>query len=297
MFGWFTKVALPPPDDIEWILETFEWLIREHGGFVAFETTPLVLPTPEYFAITEVETHARAQAIFARMLDLTGLTGWPFELEAQRAPPTIKDVMPGYAFGSGPPEPKSPAGTFRVTPENRIRVTYAPSEMQHPPDFVATMAHEIGHALVGTAATPPPDGWDLHEPATDVAAHYLGFGVFAANTVVRLRKTQDNTTYGWQVSRVGYLSEAAHSYALAVFMAPCQIPFATAKPHLAPNPRAFVKRALADLDARYRDRLERIRRIEAPEAAEAPEATEAAEAAEAAEAEAHAQDAATPTAT
>lgn len=177
MFGWFTKVALPPPDDIEWILETFEWLIREHGGFVAFETTPLVLPTPEYFAITEVETHARAQAIFARMLELTGLTGWPFELEAQRAPPTIKDVMPGYAFGAGPPEPKSPAGTFRVTPENRIRVTYAPSEMQHPPDFVATMAHEIGHALVGTAATPPPDGWDLHEPATDVAAHYLGFGV------------------------------------------------------------------------------------------------------------------------
>ncbi len=275
MFGWFSKPALPSAEDVEWVLDTYAWMIHELGGFARFDEAPLVLPTRDYFAVTEVETHARAQAIFARILEHAGLHTWPFELVQQEKTPRTRDLMGDYAYGRGAPEAHEPAGTHRFDAHRQLSVvTYAPGELDEPQDFVATMAHEVSHALLfGTARTPPPGGEDAWEPATDLCAHYLGFGVFAANTSVRLRKFQTQGSQGWQVSRVGYLDEATHCYALAVFLALRDIPLKVAKPHLAANPRSFVAHALKDLARHHAARLAAMRAIGPPGEA-APERAE-----------------------
>ncbi|MDX6851136.1 hypothetical protein SCD92_17290, partial [Gilvimarinus sp. SDUM040013] len=51
-----------------------------------------------------------------------------------------------------------------------------------PTQLVATFAHELSHYLTCTANEPPPGGWDNWEFATDIAATFLGFGVFMANS-------------------------------------------------------------------------------------------------------------------
>ena len=94
----------------------------------------------------------------------------------------------------------------------------------------------------------PPGGWDNWEFATDITASFMGFGVFMANTAFRFRQYGGAGVAGWQTSGGGYLSQAEHSFALALFLRLKDIPASAALPHCDPNVRGFLKRALADLD-------------------------------------------------
>ena len=48
--------------------------------------------------------------------------------------------------------------------------------------MVGAFAHELARLLVETFEEPPPGGALLHEPAIDLAAVFMGFGVFMANS-------------------------------------------------------------------------------------------------------------------
>lgn len=273
MFDWLRRRPLIPAEDALWILDVYAWLLSElGGGLEGLRKTPLVLATPEFFQVDAQGTHARAQQIFAQVRQHAGLEAWPMELVPQAQAPSTRELMPGYAFGTGASQAGA-AGTFRFDPKAaRATITYAPAELEYPPGFVATMAHELAHyLLLGATRTPPPGGDDAEEPATDVAVHFMGFGVFAANSVVRLSKYQKDGMHGWSVGRVGYLGEEAHAFALAVFLHLRGLPYAHARPHLGPNARAFVRRALRELERDYAPTLAALRQFTA---APAPEASE-----------------------
>jgi len=53
---------------------------------------------------------------------------------------------------------------------------------------------------------------------------------------------------GWQTSRAGYLSEAEHSYALAIFLRLKDIDSGLALEHCKKNVASNLKKALKELD-------------------------------------------------
>jgi hypothetical protein len=139
--------------------------------------------------------------------------------------------------------PVNPLGTFAVTEEQEVVITYNPSLLSKPEQMVATFAHELAHYLTATAKEPPPGGWENWEFATDITATFLGFGVFMANSTFSFKQFLDADAQGWQSSHNGYLSEAENSYALAIFLALKRIPLEEVLSYLKPNLRKMLKKA------------------------------------------------------
>jgi hypothetical protein len=75
---------------------------------------------------------------------------------------------------------KHALGTFGVA-GNRIAISYVPALLKRPDHLIATLAHELAHYLLATARESPPCEKEEGEFLTDLAAVYLGFGVFLAN--------------------------------------------------------------------------------------------------------------------
>ena len=59
-----------------------------------------------------------------------------------------------------------------------IVISYVPALLKRPDHLIATLAHELAHYLLATARDSPPCEKEEREFLTDLAAVYLGFGVF-----------------------------------------------------------------------------------------------------------------------
>jgi hypothetical protein len=201
-------------DELEWQLATFKWLRHEFGSSA---DTPLVLPTPEWFPPTKAQGHERVRHLFDSVRAAAGLDQWPCELrpgEGDR-PAAVGTGLLLRHEGAPPP-----CGTFLVEEEGgepKAIVTYNPTLARDTTAMVATFAHELAHYVMSTAATAPPGGWELHELHTDLAAVYLGFGIFLANSARSFSQFQSAGEMGWSSRTQGYLSEAALVTATAVF--------------------------------------------------------------------------------
>lgn len=88
-------------------------------------------------------------------------------------------------------------------------ITYNPLLASQPEQMVATFTHELAHYLTATASEPPPGGWES--------------------------------------SRNGYLSEAEHAYALAIFLGLKKIPIANALKYLKPSIKSMLKKAAKEI--------------------------------------------------
>jgi len=214
MLGLF-KPRLPIDDEeFEWLLATFAWLLREFGGNSDLRDAELILPDQRFFPASRLTGHARAFELFEQVKAHAGMEAWPCELVAG-TPERERRVTDGHALRHESPAP--PLGTFGRS-GGRCYVSYNPSELRHPQSLVATFAHELAHYLMRTAETPPPGGRDLIEHATDLAAVFLGFGIFMANSAKDFRQFQDFGEQGWEMRGRGYLSENALVAALALFV-------------------------------------------------------------------------------
>jgi hypothetical protein len=201
-------------DELEWQLATFKWLGREFGPA---GNAPLVLPTPQTFPPTRRQGHGRIEDLFAAVKAAAGLADWPCELRpgAGERPAQVGTGLLLRHLGAPPP-----CGTFMVEGEDgarRVVITYNPSLAGDTTAMIATFAHELGHYLMSTAKTAPPGGWELHELHTDIAAVYLGFGVFLANSARTFSQFQSAGEMGWSSRSQGYLSEGALVTATAIF--------------------------------------------------------------------------------
>jgi len=139
----------------------------------------------------------------------------------------------------------TPSGAFSVNEKAKFRMSYRSEIASDPLTMVATFAHKISRCLTASAPEPPPGGWENQEFASDIAATFLGFGVFQANAAFKMQRN----CCGWQSSRLGYLSEAEHSYALALFLRLKSIEPSVALPHCGRNVTSNLKRAVKELDA------------------------------------------------
>jgi hypothetical protein len=256
MWTLFRKSRLLSAEDEYFQTECYRWLLKHFGGDDFYKETALVLPTHEFFPEQVDSQRSAAESTFRTVLRHAKMADWPVELVEQESDPDvqvgesllIQNVTPG------------PQGTFSVSESNKVYITYNPAITNDPESMVATFAHEIAHYLTAGAPEPPPGGWDNWEFATDIAATFIGFGIFQANSAFRFRQFSGAGTSGWQSSRSGYLTEAEHSYALAIFLRLKSIDPNVALPWCGKNISSYLKKALSVLDAS--DAIKVLRDIE-----------------------------------
>ncbi len=229
MFGLFRKGTLLGDELSEWQFDVFAWLLRHTGGFEAFRQRRMVLPTPVCFPQRGERGHALAEAIFGQVRRHAGMEDWPCTVQPQEDDP---NPLVGRALliqGA----PQSPAGTFRSTDEGAL-ITYHPQKLNDPMALVATFAHELAHYRTAGFPVPPPGGWEVWEPVTDLAAVFLGFGLFLANSHFQFAQHQSGGTMGWRSQRQGYMSEpeVLHMHAIASIL--LALPMADSLPYLKP---------------------------------------------------------------
>lgn len=251
MIGLF-RPRLPVDDDeLEFQLATFKWLAREFGD--AGES-PLVLPTPEFFpAVHAAGARAGVRELFDDVRRGAGMADWRCELEAGAGD---RPIEAGNAHLLRHEGPAAPCGTFRTAEDDAggyAIITYNPDMAQDQAALTATFAHELGHYLMATSRSAPPGDWDLHELHTDIAAVYLGFGIFLANSARHFTQFQSAGSMGWSSRTQGYLSEGALVTALAIFQRLAGRDPLEAEPWLKGYLRKDLRRAARALANRHPD--------------------------------------------
>ena len=194
----------------DWQFEVFAWLLRNGGGFPKFIETTLVLPIEDHFPDRGIKGHADVAALFRRVRDHAGMADWPCAV----APKT------------GQPHTDS-GNTDRIP-----IITYDPAALA-PLSLVASFAHELSRYLVETFEDPVPGGQGLLEPAVDIAAVFMGFGIFIANAAVR--------------SADYHLNEGELVHALAIFCLLRKVPPESIDRQLNPHLRKYLRLAARDL--------------------------------------------------
>ena len=236
----FAHKGIVDDDTAAWHLENFTWLIEQFGGNGAFAKLKLVLPKPEYFAAGGKRDHAFAVRIFDQVKAYCGMREWEADLVADDNPLARRGEPSAFMVA---PQ-KHALGTFAVT-GNRIQISYVPALLARPEHLIATFAHELAHYLLATARKPPSCEDEEQECLTDLAAVYLGFGVFLANARFSFEPLMDTTLQGWRISHSGYLPEADLIFALALFLEAKELDpkpaLACLKPHLAKMLRRTVR--------------------------------------------------------
>lgn len=230
-------------DTMEWHAENFAWLAASFADTGSLAAATLVLPKPGFFVSDGARGHDMALGVFERVKQYCGMQNWPVDLVPDHNPSAMGSAPLSV---SAPVHGKHAQGTFSVK-GGSVQISYTPSLLARPERLVATFAHELAHYLLATARTPPPCDDDEHEFLTDLAAVYLGFGVFLANSVLEFEPLQDGLWQGWRLGRSGYLPEQDLVFATALFIAVKDLDPTPACECLKPHLAKLLKRALRGL--------------------------------------------------
>jgi hypothetical protein len=242
MFGTLRRLIrrspLVPPEEAKWQLDCFEWLLRGSGGFGRFRRSLLVLPTDEFFPQRGLPPGTVEAVLFEQIKRHAGMEGWKCKLEVQAEDPD-PHVAPTIVVQGAP---RSPLGTFQRSPTSAT-ITYGAGLISNPMSFVATVAHELGHLLISDIAEPIPGGETNLEFLTDLAAVFLGFGVFLVNSAFTFSQFDGGATIGWSARRQGYLSEPQLLNALSIFTVLLKMDPRRVEPHLKGQFRGLYRAA------------------------------------------------------
>jgi len=247
--GWFT----PSIDEelLDWELSHWKWLAESLRRGHDLSRIHLVQPTPEGFPVVAKSSEERASKVFECVKEHFGLKAWPCKLVPfEEAHDVMRDVLPVLLR---PETSDGAAGLFEVSKEREVIIRYKPDQTSDPMSMIGTMAHEMSHYVLATIRQEPPGGWTQHEPITDLASVFFGFGIFLANSSFRFFQWADYQYQGWSAKRQGYLSENALSLALALFCACRDIAPDIVARHLTTNPRHYFRNYHKELLKRHMD--------------------------------------------
>jgi hypothetical protein len=212
------------PSRRNWQFEVYAWLLRNTGGFPKFAESALVLPTEEYFPDRGLKGHAGVAALFRRVRQHAGMEDWPFAVEAERDQPRV------------------------VEDANIPVITYERGTMLKPISLVAHFAREFARHLLTTIEEPSPGGEAAREAAVELAAVFMGYGLFMANSAASQARFQ--------------LSEGELAHALAMFCLLGKRAPDAGDAHLNPHLRKHVRLAARDL-AQFEVQFQKLRSLAA----------------------------------
>jgi len=245
MFGLLKRKPVLEVETVQWLIETYSWALKNFGNHAFYEKTILVTPSDKHFPAHIKNNQHLAQSIFDQVKQHAGMSKWDCNLVAQEA-----DVNPIIAPTLLIRNTKvNPAGTFSMarSKQRKAIITYDPSQVKDPEMLVATFAHELGHYLSHRTAEPPPGGKALWEPATDLLAVFMGFGIFLANSAYSFQQYTGIDSQGWSSQSRGYLNQYELTYALAIFAVLKENNKQEIEKYLKNSLRAFYKQAIKEL--------------------------------------------------
>lgn len=253
---FFSKKKLLSADSELWHLENFEWLVKTFAGSGILPRTLLVRQEPGVFVTNGETGDALALRIFEKVKQLCGLEDLTVRLIPSDDPRPLETLHynPGTVVRG-----RRPIGLFSMDFKRRtFIVSYDTALLQEPATLITTLAHELAHCLLATTTENPPSAEVESEFLTDLAAVYLGFGLFLANDRFRFRAYHDAFGQGWAVRGAGYLPESDLIFATALFMKVKGIGIDDAGQFLKPYLSRFLKRAFRDLQD-HEERIQAIR--------------------------------------
>jgi hypothetical protein len=112
--------------------------------------------------------------------------------------------------------------------------------------LIPNFAHALARYLVETFEEPAPGGAPLHEPAIELSAVFMGFGVFMANSAF------SDARYD--------LNEGEFVHALSMFCLLRKLDPEAVAHHLNPHLRKYLRLATRDL-AQYPSGFQRLRSV------------------------------------
>lgn len=252
------KTKLVDADVADWQLEGYEWLILNSALHVGLDAETLWLPIPDHFGKPNAELTGKSLANF--IFD-TIVRQMCFGAHAIKLTPAVERKS-GFLGGSSilEAEGQSACGRYIQTEVNgaiREEITYDVDLVKQPQNLIATLAHELCHALHSRTRIPLDIEPELYELFTDLTAVYMGYGVFLANS----RFSFESNSVGWQARGAGYLPEADIVFATAIFMAIKEIPMDRAKTHLKPKLYKQLGKAFKQLE-NYSEDISRLRELQ-----------------------------------
>ena len=264
MFSFFRSPPLLDAARVDWLFDCFAWLLQHGGGFERLKLSPLVTPTDDFFPQRVSSEHAGIEALFRQVQLHAGMKDSPCELRAVQL--NSLTLIADRTYAQHQPHP--PHGTFgeRLRAGQTPEIVYDPESTHDPMQFVAMFAHEFAHYFTCQFDAQPPGGWSQKEPAMDMAAVFLGFGIFLANAAYSeeyrsglSRSGRGGGSLNWVNSRYqGYLTETEYTYALAIFCHLRGIDRSQARPHLDANLRGVFRRAYREL-VRSQARIRKVK--------------------------------------
>ena len=213
----------------DWQFDAYAWLLRNTGGYAKFHDTELILPTGEFFPDRGLKGRAGVAALFRRVRDHAGMADWPCTIEAEEAESALVQADADAAGGSG-----------------RIRVIrYRRGELDSGA-LVAHFARELGRYLITAIDEPVPGGETMRDAAAEMAASFIGFGLFVANAAAQYP--------------IFHLNEGELAHALAMFCLLRRSPPESADVHLNPHLRKHLRLAARDL-AQHAVKFQKLRTV------------------------------------
>lgn len=205
MFGWLRPAPGSPVSEEEriWIESRFNWLTDEFG-VERLLNAPLILPTSEYFPTSYRGEESEIQNLLelvAKYMDID-----PARL-LLRFYEDEKPLFEAQRHGTT---------GFYSESTHFLKIWLETSRLEDPFGVVATLAHEIGHAvLLGQRRVSPAE--QDHELLTDLVTVFLGLGIFSANAALHENYWSHGQWSGWSIGRQGYMSMDMYGYAFALY--------------------------------------------------------------------------------
>ncbi len=204
--GWFEPRCPVDAESKGWIEGRMAWLVDQFGWDRLLDA-PVVLPTEEFFPGPYHGSEEDARRLLDRVA--VYMDADPAHVDLQlysgREPAGLNINVEG-AESLGLHEEQ----------QGKTKIRLEASQLREAGSAVATLAHELGHALLLGQRRVTPEEED-HEPLTDLLNVFLGLGIVAANAVLRSESYHAGNWEAWSVSGRGYLTARMFGYALALF--------------------------------------------------------------------------------
>jgi hypothetical protein len=226
--------VLPERHVRDWILDTLAWLLRELAGALPWPR-PLLLPNDAFFPVSaRLPPEERA----ARLFDCLARHVGPGAPRCEIAPlASLEPADTGLPLVFVAAEPEPAALFERGLGAGPHRIHYHPELLADPMRLVAILSHGLAHALLVRVQHEPPGGDEARDAVTDLAAVWLGAGVFLANSALSICRDEALLYEGLAVRCQGWLGQGDFAFALAVFLHVFPQPRAEVAAHLRPGPR------------------------------------------------------------